>query len=195
MLICQHFFLWSPTVCPASVLLPLFSFITAAPDSSSFMSFSHICLCVIFVAAFDVWDDLTEISAWRNLPSSGPEGAEEANQGEESPGTDECMGLLWPHSFASRSYPFSTVWDNVQLLMSSAYTLHTVYAWLSKATRCQNGLGLVVGCFIWYRQLVDFFFLPIMWQTCFLGQTDLNCLSLPLQDANILFPKIWAIKF
>lgn len=74
--------------------------------------------------------------------SSGPEGTEEANEGEESSGTNEFMSLLSANSCASMSYPFSAVWDSVQLLM------HALSASaLSRVTRCQNGLALVTECF------------------------------------------------
>lgn len=95
--------------------------------------------------------------------SSGPEGTEEANEGEESHGTNEFMGLLSANSCASMSYPFSTVWDSVQLLMFSSYTLHGLAAsTLSRVTKwslssCQNGLGLVIECFPWFKQLMEFF--------------------------------------
>lgn len=89
--------------------------------------------------------------------SSGPEGAEETNEGEESSGTNEFMGLLSANSCASMSYPFSTVWDTVQLLTFSSYTLHALSASaLSRVTRCQNGLALVTECFLWFKQPVDF---------------------------------------
>lgn len=65
MLICRHFFLWSLIVCSALVLLPLFWQLL---QTRLLLCPAHIYLCVIFVGAFDVWHDLTEVSAWRNLP-------------------------------------------------------------------------------------------------------------------------------
>lgn len=88
--------------------------------------------------------------------SRGPEGTEEANEGEESSGTNEFMGLLSANS--PMSNPFSSVWDSVQLLMFSSYTLHALSASaLSRVTRYQNGPRHVTECFLWFKQLVDFF--------------------------------------
>lgn len=116
--------------------------------------------------------------------SSGPEGTEEANEGEESSGTNELMGLLSANSCASMSYPFSAVWDSVQLLM------HALSASaLSRVTRCQNGLALVTEYFLWFKQLVDFF--PHYVTNLFLRTNILEMpFTLPLQDASIFPPKI-----
>lgn len=56
MLICQHFFLWSFIVCPASALLALFWQLL---QTCLLLCPSHFSVCVIFVGAFDVWHDLT----------------------------------------------------------------------------------------------------------------------------------------
>lgn len=163
MLICQHFFLWSFIVCPASALLALFWQLL---QTCLLLCPSHICVCVIFV--WCLWclacPYLMRSLLEGTCLSSGPEGTEEANEGEESSGTNGFMGLLSANS--SMSYPFAKVWDPVQLLIFSSYTLHTLSASaLSRVTRCQNGLGLVSECFLWFKQLVDF--PPIRLQSCF----------------------------
>lgn len=124
MLICQHFFLWSLIVCPASVFLSLFWQLL---QTHLLLWPSLILVCVSYL----LLPLMLGMTLLRSLLegtclSIGPEGIEEENQGEESSGTNDYTNVLCPNSFASRSYPFSTVWDNMQLLMSSAYTLPTL---------------------------------------------------------------------
>lgn len=145
MLICQHFFLWSLIVCPASIMLPLFwqllrTLLLLCP--------SHTCFCVIFVTAFDVWNDLTEFSAWRNLPFQWPRRHWRCKLRRGVIWNQEHMGLLWPNKFASRFYPFSPLYGttcNFLCLQSKPCTLHMLLWWQKwPGTKMEWGLSILL---------------------------------------------------